>query len=168
MLHDPAVLLLDEPTSGVDPASRKRFWELIYLLAERGTTVLVTTHYMDEAEHCHRVSLMYRGRLIAENSPRGLKHDMRAGDLLEVTCGRPLVAVRAVAEEDYVWDASLFGRTVHVLVDDAERDTARLAAVLEEADVGVQRIERVALSLEDIFVLFIAMQDQRVGRTADV
>ena len=166
LLHDPEVLFLDEPTSGVDPASRKRFWELIYALAERGTTVFVTTHYMDEAEHCHRLALVYRGRIIARNSPHGLRRDMRAGELLEIECDRPLQALRAAKAEPYVWEASLFGKTVHVVVDEAERDRSPLERALASGGISVRRMERVALSLEDLFVLFIAMQDQRVKEAA--
>jgi ABC-2 type transport system ATP-binding protein len=161
-LHDPDVLFLDEPTSGVDPASRKRFWELIYLFAERGTTVFVTTHYMDEAEHCHRIALVYRGRIIARNSPQGLRRDMRAGSLLEVECDRPLAAVRAAKGLDFVWEVSLFGKNVHILVDDADRDARPLGEALGRAGIAVEALRPVALSLEDLFVLFVAMHDQRV------
>jgi len=162
LLHDPDVLFLDEPTSGVDPASRRRFWDLIYRLADRGTSVFVTTHYMDEAEHCHRLALVYRGRIIAENSPLGLRRRMQAGALVELECDRPLAAIRTARGEDYVWTASLFGKTVHVVVDDLDRDEPRLLEALAGDGVAVSRAEPIMLSLEDLFVLFIAMHDRQL------
>jgi ABC-2 type transport system ATP-binding protein len=166
LLHDPEAVFLDEPTSGVDPASRKRFWELIYILAHRGTTVFVTTHYMDEAEHCNQLALIYKGKMIALGSPQQLRRDMRAGELMEIECDRPLEATQIAEAEAYVWQASLFGKTVHILVDDAASDGPRLSALLNRAGIGVRRLEPVALSLEDLFVTFIAMQDQRIKEGA--
>jgi ABC-2 type transport system ATP-binding protein len=164
LLHRPSVLFLDEPTSGVAPASRKRFWDLIYRLAAEGTTVFVTTHHLDEAEHCHRLGLIYRGRMIAEGSPQGMRRDMRAAELLEIEATDPLAALRVAHREPYVWEASLFGKTVHVLVDDAREDAPRLERSLAEAGVELRRMEPAILSLEDIFVLFVSMHDQRVKR----
>ncbi len=166
LLHDPEILFLDEPTSGVDPASRRRFWQLIYSLAEQGTTVFVTTHYMDEAEHCHRLALMYQGRIIAEDSPEGLRRNMRAGELIEIECDRALAAIRVAEGEPFVWEASLFGKTVHALVDDAKDNMPPLAAALSRAGIEVYSMSPATMSLEDLFVLFITMQDQRVKKGA--
>ncbi len=166
LLHDPEILFLDEPTSGVDPASRRRFWQLIYSLAEQGTTVFVTTHYMDEAEHCHRLALMYQGRIIAEDSPEGLRRNMRAGELIEIECDRSLAAIRVAESEPFVWEASLFGKTVHALVDDAKDNMPRLAAALSRAGIELYSMSPATMSLEDLFVLFITMQDQRVKKGA--
>jgi len=160
LLHDPEVLFLDEPTSGVDPASRRRFWDLIYAVAQRGTTVFVTTHYMDEAEHCHRLALVYRGRIIAEDSPQGLRQNMRAGQLIELECDRVLQAAVDARQLPFVLEASPFGRTLHVIVKDADRDGPRLRDALDRRGSTVHEIRTAALSLEDIFVLFISMQDE--------
>lgn len=168
LLHDPPVLFLDEPTSGVDPVSRKRFWKLIYGLAERGTTVFVTTHYMDEAEHCHRLALVHRGRIIAQSSPQGLRREMRAAELLELECDRPLAALQLAKSQEFVWEASLFGKAIHVLVDDASVDASRLARILDEGEIGVRRMVQAPLSLEDLFVLFVSMEEGRVKEAARV
>src|SRR3990170_1777953 len=119
ILHEPPILFLDEPTSGVDPNSRRRFWELIYELSGQGVTVFVTTHYMEEAEHCDRVALIYRGELIASGPPHSLKTDGIAEEILEVLCERPQDAVEELEQVDGVRSVALFGRGLHVVVKDA-------------------------------------------------
>jgi len=161
VLHEPQVLFLDEPTAGVDPLSRRRFWELIGDLAARGVTVFVTTHYMDEAEHCHTLGLLYNGRLIALGSPHELREGMRAGEMLELACDQPIPALALFRDEPGV-QASFFGDRLHLLVDDAVAARPRLLMRLEQAGHRVQRIETVPLGIEDVFMAFIQMEQARL------
>lgn len=151
ILHEPPILFLDEPTSGVDPISRRRFWELIYALAEEGTTVFVTTHYMEEAEYCHRLALMNRGRLIALDTAERLRADMQE-PILELRVDDAPRAVEALQGQRGVIEAALFGRAVHVTVEDAEQARRDIRATLGSEGVTVQAIDTVAPSLEDVFV----------------
>jgi ABC-2 type transport system ATP-binding protein len=151
VLHEPPILFLDEPTSGVDPLSRRRFWELIYDLASNGTTVFVTTHYMEEAEHCHRLALMNRGRLIALDSPKRLRDEMKS-PLLEVRTADGLRAVEALKGLSEVLDVALFGRALHVTVADAARAVEILRERLRAEGVAVGAIRPIAPALEDVFV----------------
>ena len=151
VLHEPPVLFLDEPTSGVDPVSRRNFWELIYSLADGGTTVLVSTHYMEEAEYCHRLALMNRGRLIALDTPAAVRRLMREPLLEIVTPQGPAVA-RALQGRPGVAEAAMFGRAVHVAVDDAAEAAANLPAFLASRGLAVDHIHAIAPSLEDVFV----------------
>ncbi len=151
VLHEPPILFLDEPTSGVDPVSRRNFWELIYSLADNGTTVLVSTHYMEEAEYCHRLALMNRGRLIALDTPKAVRGLMKE-PLLEIrTSAGPAVA-QALQGEAGVSEAAMFGRAVHVAVEDAEAALALLPAILAAKGLPVEAITPVQPSLEDVFV----------------
>lgn len=161
VLHEPQVLFLDEPTAGVDPLSRRRFWELIGEIAERGVSVLVTTHYMDEAEHCHTLGLLYNGRLIALDSPQALRAGMRTGEMIELECDQPVQALALFRDEPGV-QASFFGDRLHLLVDDAAAARPRLLARLEQAGHQVQRIETVSHGIEDVFIAFIQMEQARL------
>jgi len=165
VLHEPQVLFLDEPTAGVDPLSRRRFWELIGEIAERGVSVLVTTHYMDEAEHCHTLGLLYNGRLIALDSPQALRAGMRAGEMLELECDQPIQAL-ALFRDDPSVQASFFGDRLHLLVDDAAAARPRLLARLAQAGHHVQRIETVPHGIEDVFITFIQMEQARLDTRA--
>ena len=161
VLHEPQVLFLDEPTAGVDPLSRRRFWELIAEIAGRGVTVFVTTHYMDEAEHCHTLGLLYNGRLIALGSPQDLRTGMRAGEMLELECDQPIAAL-ALFRDDPGVQASFFGDRLHLSVDDAAAARPRLLARLEQAGHQVRRIETVSHGIEDVFIAFIQMEQARL------
>jgi ABC-2 type transport system ATP-binding protein len=154
VLHEPPVLFLDEPTSGVDPISRRDFWDLIYVLAAHGTTVFVSTHYMEEAEYCHRLALMNRGRVIALDRPAALRTAMPV-PLLEIATDDAPRAVEALAGAEDVVDVGLFGRTVHVTVRDAERARAALPGRLAAHGVAVHGIRAVEPSLEDVFVALV-------------
>jgi ABC-2 type transport system ATP-binding protein len=154
VLHEPEILFLDEPTSGVDPMARRRFWDLIYDLASAGTTIMVSTHYMEEAEHCHRVALMNRGRLIALDRPATLRqapHD----PLFEVRTNDAPRAVAALESIDKVVDAALYGRNVHVTVTDASWAAEGLREVLTAARIGCDAVTAIDPSLEDVFVSLI-------------
>jgi ABC-2 type transport system ATP-binding protein len=149
VIHEPRVLFLDEPTSGVDPHTRRTFWDLIRSLAKGGTTVLVSTHYMEEAEYCDRLALMNRGRLIALDSPAALRESMDA-PIFAVRTPDALGAVRALKDADGILEASLFGRRVRVVIEPGMSDDA-VRRRFAETGVGVESIERVPASLEDVF-----------------
>ena len=153
VLHEPRILLLDEPTSGVDPLARRRFWDLIDALAADGTTVLVSTHYMEEAEYCHRLALMNRGRLIALDTPARLR-DSLDRPIYEVAVGAPARAVDALAGAPGVLEAAMFGRRVHVMADE-DGDAARIRARLGAAGLVPESVETVPPSLEDVFVALV-------------
>jgi ABC-2 type transport system ATP-binding protein len=160
VVHEPEVLFLDEPTAGVDPVSRRSFWELIYTVAGQGVTVFVTTHYMDEAEHCDRIGLIYGGRLIALASPADLKRRFAAGTLVEIVAAPVMEALEALAQEPAAKDVALFGAGLHVLVDDGSA-IPELRQALAGRGIGVQRIEQVTPSLEDVFVSLIEQADRQ-------
>ena len=165
ILHEPEIVFLDEPTAGGDPLSRRAFWEVIGALAAAGTTVFVTTHYLDEAEHCHRLALIHQGRLLAVGSPQALKDGMRAGVMLELTCRDPLAALRLLRGQPPLARASLFGRRLHVLVEDAGEAEPVIRATLAAAGIAVDRLEPIPFSLEDLFVIFIDMEERRRRET---
>jgi len=154
VLHEPPILFLDEPTSGVDPVSRRSFWDLIYQLAEGGTTVFVSTHYMEEAEYCHRLALMNRGRLIALDRPGRLKR-LLDRPLLELKTDDAPRAVAALRAVPGVLDAAMFGRAVHVLASDRDDALAAVPAALAAAGRTCEALEVVEPSLEDVFVALV-------------
>ena len=165
ILHRPSILFLDEPTSGVEPASRRRFWDLIHSLAAEGVTVLVSTHYMDEAEYCHRAALINQGRLIAIGSPEQLKRTALGGELLLVECDSLGPTLAALQQAPGVQDCSVFGSALHLLVTNAERAIAELPSYLEAKGFRLRRITRIHASLEDVFVQLITA-DTVSGRQA--
>jgi ABC-2 type transport system ATP-binding protein len=154
VLHEPPILFLDEPTSGVDPLSRRRFWDLIAALTERGTTVFVSTHYMEEAEYCHRLALMNRGRLIALDTPVRLRAGMDK-PILEVRTDNGPKTVEILQGKPDILEAAMFGRAVHVVVRDVVEARTSIPTLLESRGVAVQSVEEVAPSLEDAFVSLI-------------
>lgn len=158
IVHEPPMLFLDEPTAGVDPVSRREFWALIYEMASRGITVLATTHYMDEAEYCNSIGMMYNARLIALNDPDTLKESMK-GVLLEVECNAPAHAEELLHGIDGISGASQHGLILHVTCTnvDAGKEISR---VLTKQGISVQRIEQVIPSLEDAFVTMVEEEDQ--------
>ena len=159
VLHRPPIVFLDEPTSGVDPMSRRQFWELIHEMVGDGMTVFVTTHYMDEAEYCNRLLLMDRGRIVAMGTPSELKERFMKGQLLLVE-GEPLgAALEALQQAPDILDAAVFGNALHAVVDDAGRAATDIRALLTGRHVNVGRIVRIAPSLEDVFVSLTAPRD---------
>ena len=156
VLHRPPIVFLDEPTSGVDPVSRRQFWELIQEMAGEGITVFVTTHYMDEAEYCNRLVLIDRGRIVAMGTPTELKSQSMKGELLLVECepiGPGLEALRAAPG---VTDAAVFGRALHALVRDARASAEPVRQALVARQVDVRRVQPIQPSLEDVFVALTA------------
>ncbi len=160
LLHEPPILFLDEPTSGVDPISRRSFWDLIYEMAGRGVTVFVTTHYMEEAEYCDRLGLIYRGELIATGTPMELKTLYMRDEVLEVACDRPFQAMAALEAIPGVKEAALFGNKIHAAADNAEELAGRLREDLPRAGFNVVELRRITPSLEDVFVSLIEARDR--------
>ncbi|MGA1794916.1 MAG: ATP-binding cassette domain-containing protein [bacterium] len=161
ILHRPPILFLDEPTSGVDPLARRGFWDLIYLLSAEGHTIFVSTHYMDEAEYCHRLSLMYRGRIIALGTPSSLKGSFSAHALLTLDSSSPLESMRAIEGLEGVLDVAVFGRGLHVRVMDTEAASSRIRSTLEGRDIEIRRLEPIRPSMEDVFVAMIEEEEQK-------
>ena len=153
ILHEPPILFLDEPTSGVDPVSRRNFWALIYDLARGGTTIFVTTHYMDEADYCDRLALIYRGRIIAEGAPNELRQRYMTRDVLEIEAD-PLVSAMEALEQQGI-ETAVFGSLLHSTVENAEVSIPAIRNVLGGANITVARIEKIIPSLEDVFVTLI-------------
>ena len=153
VLHDPKILFLDEPTGGVDPISRRRFWNQIDAMAGEGVTVIVTTHYLDEAEHCNRIALMHAGRLAACGTVQELKLVFAGRAILEVTCPRTLDALtRLESETGWVLEASVFGSKLHVVVEDAGEGRRRVIETLERDGNTPCEAVRIVPSLEDVFI----------------
>jgi ABC-2 type transport system ATP-binding protein len=161
VLHRPPILFLDEPTSGVDPISRRQFWELIHSMAAEGVTVLVTTHYMDEAEYCNRLVLIFQGRVVASGSPSELKQHAMSGDLLLVESEPLASALELLQQRPEVKDAAVFGNTLHVVVQDARTAMPRLRAYLSQHGVTVTKTESIRPTLEDVFVSLTAAQSAK-------
>ncbi len=151
VLHDPPLLFLDEPTSGVDPISRRAFWDLIYALTEHGTTVFVSTHYMEEAEYCHRLALMNRGALVALDTPAHLRSGLRE-PVYEVRTDDGLHAVEALRDAPFVRAAGLFGRAVHATLAAGPDVESALSRRLAERGVRFERVARIEPTLEHVFI----------------
>jgi ABC-2 type transport system ATP-binding protein len=152
VLHQPQILFLDEPTSGVDPISRRQFWDLIHHMAEQGVTVFVTTHYMEEAEYCNRLALIFRGKVVALGTPSELKRNSMKGELLLVECEPLGDAVEALQKAPDVMDAAVFGNALHLVVGNATAAEPHVRQRLSEHGVTVSRIEKIRPTLEDVFV----------------
>jgi len=160
--HKPPMLFLDEATAGVDPVSRREFWDLIYEMAGTGVSVLATTHYMDEAEYCNTIGIMYGGELIALASPDGLR-DKLSGVLYQIDCNHPRQAKALFDTLPGVLDAAIHGVQVHVLVEPGQEKT-RIKNELEKANIRVDLIEEIQPSLEDIF---ISMVEENLSHSAE-
>lgn len=152
VLHQPPILFLDEPTSGVDPISRRQFWDLIHRMAAEGVTVFVTTHYMEEAEYCNRLALIFRGKMVALGTPTELKRDSMKGELLLVECEPLGIAMQALESAPDVVDAAVFGSALHLVVENAELAEPRIREYLVKKSVSISRIAPIRPTLEDAFV----------------
>jgi len=163
VLHRPPILFLDEPTSGVDPLSRRRFWEMIHLMASEGVTVFVTTHYMDEAEYCNRLALMSRGRIVASGSPLELKRNYMVGELLLVECDKIGAALELLQSAPGVDDAAIFGNALHLVVAKASEAGGEITRFLFHHGITVSKIEAIRPSLEDVFVALTTARTAQPG-----
>ena len=155
VLHEPPILFLDEPTSGVDPASRRNFWDMIGELSSRGITVFVTTHYMDEAEHCDQLALIYGGRVVATGSPATLKTRYMSRALLELECSDLMGAFATLKAEPSLVGVALFGNLLHLTADDETAAHATITARLQARGIAIRSLQRIEPSLEDTFVAII-------------
>ncbi|MGQ0571534.1 MAG: ABC transporter ATP-binding protein [Armatimonadota bacterium] len=165
VLHYPQMVFLDEPTAGVDPISRRQFWDLIDRFSEEGTTIMVTTHYMDEAEHCDRLAFIYEGRIIAQGTPAEIKREQLSGRVVEIRTDRVIQALAAVEDRPEVRDAALHGAAIHAVVDRAE-EGALLAGFLREQGFAVEAVEAIVPSLEDVFVELVEAREAGAARQA--
>ena len=168
VLHEPPILFLDEPTSGVDPNSRRQFWDLIYELAGQGVTVFVTTHYMEESEYCDRLGIIYRGELIALGAPRNLKTQHMTEAVLEIDCERPNDAMGVLEKLPAVKEVALFGKGLHAVAPDAELASTAIRAALASAQIPLVRVERIVPTMEDVFVSLIEAKDRAAGAQQEV
>ena len=162
VLHEPPILFLDEPTGGVDPVSRRNFWDLIYELSSQGITVFVTTHYMDEAEHCNTIGLIYSGKLVALGSPMELKHSLDRYSVYEVRTPSPVDAMELLRQQPWTVETSIFGSLFHVSTILQDESIGNIKRVLRNAKMEVESIERIVPSLEDVFIHVIAEEDERI------
>lgn len=160
LLHAPRVLFLDEPTAGVDPLARRRFWDIIYSVAESGSTVLVTTHYLDEAEYCATVTLMHAGRIVAMGSPAGLKAERFPLAMVELDCESPAEALAALSADNRVAEASLFGSRIHAAVEPGlagqDGGVGIVLSALSAKGLAARSAASIPPSLEDVFIRVIS------------
>ncbi len=168
ILHEPPILFLDEPTGGVDPISRRQFWQLIDMLASRGVTVLVTTHYLDEAERCERVALMHRGRIAAIGTIAEVKGIFQDRAIVEIRASDPVGAMRVLDEMPEVEKTSLFGTAVHAMLPQAAAEQVPIADRLREAGITVTSQARVEPSLEDVFLEVVERSERAAEESGRV
>lgn len=164
ILHEPSIVFLDEPTGGVDPLSRRRFWDLIGDLSSKGVTVLVTTHYLDEAEHCHRIAIIHAGQLAALGTAGELKQVFSSRPIVEVQAAQPVQAMEALDRLATVEKTSLFGTAVHAVMRDMHTSPEMLRATLIAAGIEVRGVGKVSPSLEDVFLDVVERSLDRVER----
>jgi len=167
ILHEPEMLFLDEPTAGVDPISRRAFWDLLYQLAEEGTTIFVTTHYMDEAEHCQDLAFIHNGRIIAQGAPEEIKLTKMQGQVLEIDCTQPDVAIGALRRMGLFEEVALYGALIHVVAEGIAEHKPRIAQALAEEGVQVQTMDIIAPSLEDVFISNVRPSAQNSASTQE-
>jgi len=159
ILHQPELLFLDEPTAGVDPVSRRNFWRLLYSLAAQKTTIFVTTHYMDEAEQCHRLAFIHRGKIIAMGPPGSIKRDRMQGQVIEIICQHPQIGIRALREAG-IPEVALYGKRIHAAGPNLQDKLDDLQNLLTGAGAGPETIRIIPPSLEDVFIANVKDSDQ--------
>lgn len=152
VIHKPEILFLDEPTSGVDPVSRRNFWDLINRFSDEGTTVLVTTHYLEEAEYCNDIILINAGRLIAEGNPQRLKTEYIDGDVFEIETENPVDLMDILKKAEFIIDVSIFGKKIHVITKKQYEKPAELENYCTQKGFKIDRITRIVPTLEDVFI----------------
>ena len=164
ILHEPPIIFLDEPTSGFDPVSRRRFWDLIYSMSDKGVTVFVTTHYMEEAEYCDRLALIYQGNIVALGTPAELKTNIMKDTILDILCESPQDVMEHLAVLPEVREVALFGAGLHAVVEDVPDAIQAIRRELKNREVEIERIEQVLPSMEDVFVSLIEEVDRKQGQ----
>jgi ABC-2 type transport system ATP-binding protein len=160
IIHEPEMLFLDEPTAGVDPISRRAFWDLLYDLAEGGTTIMVTTHYMDEAEHCQSLAFIQHGQIVARGSPAVIKDTKMRGQVLEIDCDHPALAIPALRGMGAFEEVALYGALIHAVGPDVGAIKTQIEAKLHQVGVQVRTMDVIAPSLEDVFISSVRTQEK--------
>jgi ABC-2 type transport system ATP-binding protein len=160
ILHEPSILFLDEPTSGVDPISRRNFWSLIQQMGERGVTTFVTTHYMDEAEYCDRLALIYRGKIIALGTPSDLKLETLSRGVMEVECDPLILGLDLLKKESWISESAIFGNSLHVIGKEEIDLEKEIATLFQKHEILLKRMEWIRPSLEDVFVSLIEREEE--------
>ncbi len=163
VLHRPRIVFLDEPTSGVDPVMRRKFWELINDLSSEGITVLVTTHYLEEAEYCNDIILINAGKIIAGGSPKEMKEQYIKTPILEVQCANVIDALALLEQQPWAVETSVFGTYLHVSVSDEAKARKEIRRILKGQGIEVANMELITPSLEDVFIYLL---DQEAKRAA--
>ncbi len=159
LAHQPEFLFLDEPTAGVDPISRRALWDLVYDLAERGTSILVTTHYMDEAENCHRLAFVYQGKIVAEGTPHAVKEEQMRAQVVEIDCDNIDAALPALRDAKLFDEIALYGSLIHAIGENAAANIAPARDLLRAHGVAVKSAEAILPSLEDVFIARLRRAD---------
>jgi len=152
IIHQPPLVFLDEPTAGVDPVVRRDFWKLLYRLAAEGTTIFVTTHYMDEAEQCHRLAFIYNGKIVAEGTPAEIKERQMRGHVVEIDCDQPGRALEILRQLENLEEIALYGSSIHAVVPDCEIYCAKIQAALDAEQITIHSLQVIPPSLEDVFI----------------
>jgi len=155
ILHEPKIVFLDEPTGGVDPISRRNFWDLINNLSDQGVTIFVTTHFLDEAEYCNTIYLMQDGIIIAGGSPQNLKKEHLKGTMLEIECDDAVSALEILEKCSFINGLSIFGTYIHAYVSDEAIGRTEITKTLEGKKITIIRIDSITPSLEDVFIHLI-------------
>ncbi len=164
VMHEPKILFLDEPTAGVDPIARRQLWTLIRQFAREGTAVLVTTHYLDEAEYCNRLAFMSNSKLVAQGTPNEIKAQ-HTGELFELKTDTPQEAFNALQAELDPWRITIFGRALHILLDDPKHDAENVKSILKKASLNFEDLHTIPFSLEDAFINIV--DGHQSGENAD-
>lgn len=154
VMHEPEILFLDEPTSGVDPLARRQFWRLINDFAQQGTAILVTTHYLEKAEQCHRLGFMVAGEVVAQGSPTEIKA-AQPGQLMELVTNQSQVVSNLLKQHLDPWRISIFGDRLHLVLDTPDRDIAQIQALLKTAKIPINSFRPIPFSLEDAFISIV-------------
>ncbi len=152
VIHKPQIVFLDEPTSGVDPISRRNFWDLINSLSAENITVLVTTHYLEEAEYCNNIILIDAGKLIAEGSSKQLKTNYIKVPIFEIECSNVVEAMELLEKQDFVGETSIFGNNIHVITNEKFKDESQIHNLCKSSSINVKRINKIIPTLEDVFI----------------
>jgi ABC-2 type transport system ATP-binding protein len=159
IIHEPEILLLDEPTGGVDPIARRQFWDVIYDLSKKGVTVLVTTHYMDEAEHCNSIGFLYYGNILSLDTPNAMKEKIIDGDIVEIKVNNTLKSIELLKEKCNVRDASVYGAGIHVMTKPGV-NLIELKEYLIQNHINVISIKKVRPTLEDVFIFLVEKENK--------
>jgi ABC-2 type transport system ATP-binding protein len=165
ILHEPEMLFLDEPTAGVDPISRRDFWDLLYQLSNQGRTIFVTTHYMDEAEHCHRLVFIQNGRLAAVGSPEAIKQEKMDGQVLEIDCSDVATTVKRLRDSGLFQEVALYGAQIHVVTDNPLAHQEKIKELLAGDGITIHNLAVIEPSLEDVFIA--SVRNSKPPRSSD-